>query len=30
MEGQPHQYVELVDGLINNIRILARKGKEFM
>ncbi|KAH6623217.1 CYTH-like domain-containing protein [Chaetomium tenue] len=29
MEGQPHQYVEVVDGLVNNIRILARKAKEF-
>ncbi|KAL2151197.1 hypothetical protein VTH82DRAFT_6295 [Thermothelomyces myriococcoides] len=29
MEGQPHQYVDVVDGLVNNIRILARKAKEF-
>lgn len=29
MEGQPHQYVEVVDGLVNNIRILARKAAEF-
>ncbi|KAK4237523.1 CYTH-like domain-containing protein [Achaetomium macrosporum] len=29
MEGQPHQYVEVVEGLVNNIRILARKAKEF-
>ncbi len=29
MEGQPHQYVEVVDGLINNIRILSRKAGEF-
>ncbi|KAK4154230.1 CYTH-like domain-containing protein [Chaetomidium leptoderma] len=29
MEGQSHQYVEVVDGLVNNIRILARKAKEF-
>lgn len=26
---QPHQYPELVDGLVNNIRILARKAVEF-
>ena len=25
MEGQPHQYVEVVDGLVNNIRILGLK-----
>ncbi|KAL2195018.1 CYTH-like domain-containing protein [Corynascus similis CBS 632.67] len=29
MEGQPHQYVDVVDGLVNNIRILARKANEF-
>ncbi|KAL2128708.1 hypothetical protein VTI74DRAFT_8817 [Chaetomium olivicolor] len=28
MEGQPHQYVEVIEGLVNNIRILARKAKE--
>jgi hypothetical protein len=29
MEGKAHQYVEVVDGLVNNIRILARKAREF-
>ncbi|KAL2174817.1 CYTH-like domain-containing protein [Thermothelomyces heterothallicus CBS 202.75] len=29
MEGQPHQYVDVVEGLVNNIRILARKAREF-
>lgn len=29
MDGQSHQYVEVVDGLINNLRILARKAAEF-
>ncbi|KAL2024911.1 hypothetical protein VTK56DRAFT_3610 [Thermocarpiscus australiensis] len=29
MDGQPHQYVEVVEGLVNNIRILARKAREF-
>lgn len=28
IDGQPHQYVEIVEGLVNNIRILARKAKE--
>ncbi|AEO68177.1 uncharacterized protein THITE_2117601 [Thermothielavioides terrestris NRRL 8126] len=30
MEGQPHQYVDVVEGLVNNIRILARKANEFV
>ncbi|GAB1317745.1 mRNA-capping enzyme subunit beta [Madurella fahalii] len=29
MENQPHQYVDVVEGLVNNIRVLARKAKEF-
>ncbi|KAL2260105.1 hypothetical protein VTK26DRAFT_6009 [Humicola hyalothermophila] len=29
MESQPHQYIEVVEGLVNNIRILARKAREF-
>ncbi|KAK4111741.1 mRNA triphosphatase CET1 [Canariomyces notabilis] len=28
-ESQPHQYLDLVEGLVNNIRILARKAREF-
>jgi hypothetical protein len=29
MDGQAHQYVEVVEGFVNNLRILARKAKEF-
>jgi hypothetical protein len=29
MNGQPNQYADLVDGFINNIRVLARKAKDF-
>ena len=29
MEGQPNQYIEVVEGFVNNIRILARKAREF-
>ncbi|KAK4102379.1 mRNA triphosphatase CET1 [Parathielavia hyrcaniae] len=29
MDGHPDQYVQVVEGLVNNIRILARKAKEF-
>ncbi|KAK0712833.1 CYTH-like domain-containing protein [Lasiosphaeria miniovina] len=29
MDNQPHQYVELVEGLLNNIRVLTRKAKDF-
>ncbi|KAK0611784.1 CYTH-like domain-containing protein [Immersiella caudata] len=29
MNGQPNQYADLVDGFLNNIRVLARKATEF-
>ncbi|KAK0725232.1 CYTH-like domain-containing protein [Lasiosphaeris hirsuta] len=29
MEGLSHGYVELVEGLVNNIRLLTRKAKDF-
>lgn len=29
MSGEPHGYQELVEGFIDNVRVLARKGKEF-
>jgi hypothetical protein len=28
-KGQPHQYSELVEGLVDNVRVLARKAREF-
>lgn len=27
--GKPHQYRELVEGLVDNVRVLARKAREF-
>ncbi|KAM3431768.1 hypothetical protein NHJ13734_007155 [Beauveria thailandica] len=29
MAGQPHGYQELIEGFLDNMRVLARKGKEF-
>lgn len=29
MSGGPHRYQELVEGLIDNVRVLARKAAEF-
>ncbi|KAK0649020.1 CYTH-like domain-containing protein [Cercophora newfieldiana] len=29
MNGQPNQYADLVDGFLNNIRVLARKANDF-
>lgn len=29
MKGQPNQYADLVDGFLNNIRVLARKANDF-
>jgi hypothetical protein len=29
MNGQPNQYADLVDGFLNNIRVLARKATDF-
>lgn len=29
MDGQQHQYVEVVEGFVNNLRILARKARDF-
>lgn len=28
MEGQPHNYDFLVEGFVNNIRLLSRKARE--
>lgn len=30
MSGQPHRYAELIEGFIDNIRILARTSGEFV
>jgi hypothetical protein len=27
-EGAPHRYPELIEGLIDNVRVLARQAKE--
>lgn len=29
MNGAPHRYQELVEGLVDNVRVLARKAREF-
>jgi hypothetical protein len=29
MSGAPHRYQELVEGFVDNVRLLARKAKEF-
>lgn len=29
LQGQPHQYPELVEGFIDNVRMLARRAKSF-
>lgn len=29
MDGGPHRYSELVEGLVDNVRVLARKANEF-
>lgn len=29
MKGSPHRYQELVEGLLDNIRVLSRKAREF-
>jgi hypothetical protein len=29
MDGAPHRYSELVEGLVDNVRVLARKVNEF-
>jgi hypothetical protein len=30
MSGQPHRYAELVEGFVDNIRILARTSGDFV
>ena len=30
MSGAPHRYQELVEGLVDNVRVLARKAREFI
>jgi hypothetical protein len=27
--GEPHHYQELIDGLVDNVRVLARKTRDF-
>lgn len=29
MNGAPHRYSELIEGLVDNVRVLARKAREF-
>jgi hypothetical protein len=29
MSGGPHRYQELVEGLVDNVRVLARKARDF-
>ncbi len=29
MTGEPHGYQELVEGFLDNVRVLARKGRDF-
>jgi hypothetical protein len=29
MANEPHRYQELVEGLVDNVRVLARKAREF-
>ena len=28
VEGQPHRYRELIEGFVDNLRLLARKARE--
>jgi hypothetical protein len=29
MSGAPHRYQELVEGFVDNVRVLARKARDF-
>ena len=29
MSGEPHRYQELVEGLVDNVRVLSRKARDF-